>query len=185
MALPVTFPTNLPRDFERVRGAAELYVANYVAGGAAVSNVHYLGQVDEGGFGIQLTRNYTEVEGEEELEASSDILVKEQTLVKCTLQQSPVDVLALILGSAVTLSTGGGVSAIDAADVTTIAAVSASPISVAPKSPIVDSAGSTADMPPIMRSVMNQNPIAEMVPATARPLYSAFMIFPPGTALTK
>jgi len=36
-----------------------------------------------------------------------------------------------------------------------------------------------------MRSVMNQKPIAEMTPATARPRYSAFMILPPGVALTK
>jgi len=32
---------------------------------------------------------------------------------------------------------------------------------------------------------MNQNPIADKPPATIRPRYSAFMILPPGRALTK
>ena len=52
---------------------------------------------------------------------------------------------------------------------TTIAAVSARPISVARKSFIGESEASTAPMSFIIHCVMNQKPTAEMTPATIRP----------------
>ena len=68
---------------------------------------------------------------------------------------------------------------------TTISAVSTRPTTVAPKSRSGVSSGSADAKLPVMRSVMNQKPIADRMPATASPLYSAFMILPPGVALTK
>ena len=53
--------------------------------------------------------------------------------------------------------------------ITTIAAVSARPIRPAPHRCIVVSSGWFAATPPIIQSVMNQKPIAEMPPATISP----------------
>jgi len=126
MALPITFPSNLPRDFERIRGAAMLYVAPYQSRGAVAVDPYYFGQVADGGFGINAVRSYADVEGEEEFEAASDILVKEQTTVKCTLQQVPVETLAVVLGSSATFATAATLASMNA-DNTTVVTPTPSP----------------------------------------------------------
>jgi hypothetical protein len=96
-----------------------MYLAEYVSGGVdpAATGLHYAGQIDDGGFSMTPIREYAPIEGEEEFEASGDIKTKEGTTIKCVLQEAPIEMVALLLGSDVTITNPSGASVLAATNV--------------------------------------------------------------------
>ncbi len=103
------FPATLPRDANRIRGANRIYVAPWAAAGAdpAAADIVYLGQVSKGGANVNIGREYVELEGEESYSPDGDVLVKETCLIKATLEEAPIDVIAALRGAPMTFQGSG------------------------------------------------------------------------------
>lgn len=96
-----TLPTTLPKDARRIRGASRISIAPWIAAGAnpVSTDIAYLGQIADGGVSLNLGREFQELEGEESYAPDGDVLTKEHTVVKATLMEAPIDVIAMLLGA--------------------------------------------------------------------------------------
>ena len=123
MGIPLTLPTNKPKDRNFVRGFCRAFIANYLAAAAdppadGAGALAYVGQIKNGGFSLGGALEWAENIGQESLQASSVHLVRHPKTMKFTLVEPVLEMLALLEGSKVTTTIAAGISSISVANIT-------------------------------------------------------------------